>query len=79
MYITECCFLFCQVSIPALERTLKEYTQGAASEPFDMKSVPLAAVPSQEDREVKHKSEGMLISQVHIRILLLFTTQEFYI
>ncbi|KAG5882713.1 hypothetical protein JTB14_020557 [Gonioctena quinquepunctata] len=52
-----------QVSIPSLERSLKEYTQNPTNQPFDIKSVPLAAIPTTEEREVKHKSEGMLITQ----------------
>ncbi|KAJ8947739.1 hypothetical protein NQ318_018001 [Aromia moschata] len=52
-----------QVSIPSLERSLREYTQGETNESFDIKLVPLAAIPSPEEREVKHKAEGMLTSQ----------------
>ncbi|KAJ8980772.1 hypothetical protein NQ317_016023 [Molorchus minor] len=52
-----------QVSIPSLERSLKEYTQGDTDEAFDIKTVPLAPVRSDEEREVKHKAEGMLVSQ----------------
>lgn len=36
-------------------------------QPFDIKSVPLAAVPVPEEREAKQKSEGMLISQGPVR------------
>nr|CAD7458975.1 unnamed protein product [Timema tahoe] len=35
-----------QVSIPGLERALHQYTLSPAETPFDMKSVPLATVPS---------------------------------
>ncbi|XP_023018984.1 coat Protein (coatomer) gamma [Leptinotarsa decemlineata] len=52
-----------QVSIPSLERSLKEYTQNASDQPFDIKSVPLASIPTTEEREVKHRAEGMLVSQ----------------
>lgn len=52
-----------QVSILALEKSLKEYIQNASAQPFDMKSVPIAAIPIPEETEVKHKTEGMLISQ----------------
>ncbi|XP_056633800.1 coatomer subunit gamma [Diorhabda sublineata] len=56
-----------QVSIPALERSLREYIQTPMDQPFDIKSVPLAAVTTIEEREVKHKPEGMLTSQGPIR------------
>ncbi|XP_019873559.1 coatomer subunit gamma [Aethina tumida] len=52
-----------QVSIPSLERYLRDYTQGSTEQPFDIRSVPLAAVPTTEETDNnKHKSEGMLIS-----------------
>ncbi|KAL3269215.1 hypothetical protein HHI36_008297 [Cryptolaemus montrouzieri] len=51
-----------QVSVPSLERCLKEYILGTTEEPFDMKTVPIASVPSLEDKETKQKSEGMLHS-----------------
>nr|CAD7445188.1 unnamed protein product [Timema bartmani] len=38
--------LYVQVSIPGLERALHQYTLSPAETPFDMKSVPLATVPS---------------------------------
>lgn len=50
-----------------MERSLKEYTQNQTIQPFDIKSVPLAAVPTSEEREKKHKTEGMLISQGPVR------------
>ncbi|XP_021940044.1 coatomer subunit gamma-2 isoform X3 [Zootermopsis nevadensis] len=55
-----------QVSIPSLERALHQYTISPSDVPFDMKSVPLAAVPSAE--EIVNPSgkgvqaDGMLIS-----------------
>ncbi|CAG9759764.1 unnamed protein product [Ceutorhynchus assimilis] len=51
-----------QVSIPALERSLKEYSQSNTDQPFDIKAVPVAAVTKPDEHEVKQKSEGMLIS-----------------
>ncbi|CAH1278633.1 unnamed protein product [Diabrotica balteata] len=56
-----------QVSIPSLERSLREYIQNPTEEPFDIKSVPIAAVPTAEEREVKNKSEGLLVSQGPVR------------
>ncbi|CAG9862394.1 unnamed protein product [Phyllotreta striolata] len=56
-----------QVSIPGLERSLKEYTQNSTNQPFDIKSVPLQVGPSPDEREKKHKSEGMLTSQGPLR------------
>lgn len=50
------------MSIPSLERSLKEYAQNPSDSPFDMKSVPIAAIPTPEEKENKHKSEGMLMS-----------------
>ncbi|XP_060527742.1 coatomer subunit gamma [Cylas formicarius] len=50
-----------QVSIPALERSLREYTQSTTDRPFDIRLVPVAALTKSEE-EVKHKAEGMLIS-----------------
>ncbi|KAJ8920282.1 hypothetical protein NQ315_011943 [Exocentrus adspersus] len=52
-----------QVSVTSLERLLKEYSHADTREPFDIKSVPLAAIPSPDEHEVKQKSEGMLVSQ----------------
>ncbi|VEN47829.1 unnamed protein product [Callosobruchus maculatus] len=52
-----------QISITALERSLKEYIQNPEEQPFDIKSVPLAAVPTPEEKEMKHKAEGMLVTQ----------------
>ncbi|CAH0555229.1 unnamed protein product [Brassicogethes aeneus] len=52
-----------QVSIPSLEKSLREYTQGSTNQPFDMKSVPLQAIPtSREEEHHKHKPDGMLVS-----------------
>nr|CAD7411236.1 unnamed protein product [Timema cristinae] len=56
-----------QVSIPGLERALHQYTLSPAETPFDMKSVPLATVPSlAEETAAALKSgagtEGMLTS-----------------
>ncbi|PSN51438.1 hypothetical protein C0J52_08977 [Blattella germanica] len=55
-----------QVSIPSLERALQQYTMNPTDVPFDMKSVPLAAVPSAEEivnPAVKGgQADGMLIS-----------------
>lgn len=36
-------------------------------QPFDMKSVPIAAIPTPEENQVKHKTEGMIISQGPVR------------
>lgn len=55
-----------QVSIPSLERALHQYTISPSDVPFDMKSVPLASIPSPE--EIVNTSgkggqvDGMLIS-----------------
>lgn len=52
-----------QVSIPSLERSLKEYIQTDTNEPFDIKSVPIVAVPEvEENHHAPQKSEGMLSS-----------------
>jgi hypothetical protein len=56
-----------QVSIPSLERALQQYTMNPTDVPFDMKCVPLAAVPSEEivNPSVKGgQADGMLISAV---------------
>lgn len=56
------------VSIPSLERSLKEYTQGATDVPFDMKSVPVAAIPTEDEKQIaQQKAEGMLISNGPIK------------
>lgn len=52
-------FLF-KVSVPSLERCLKEYIQGNTQEPFDLKTVPIASIPAQEEKETKQKTDGML-------------------
>lgn len=46
---------------------MKDYIQNPSVEPFDIKSVPLAAVPAPQEIEVKHKTEGMLITQGPVR------------
>ncbi|XP_017780658.1 PREDICTED: coatomer subunit gamma [Nicrophorus vespilloides] len=52
-----------QVSIPSLERSLKEYCDGCTDEPFDLKSVPIAVVPTNEEvTRAQQKSEGMIMS-----------------
>lgn len=54
-----------QVSIPSLERALRQYTMNPTDVPFDMKSVPLAAVSSEEIVNPSAKggqADGMLIS-----------------
>ncbi|PNF33659.1 Coatomer subunit gamma [Cryptotermes secundus] len=54
-----------QVSIPSLERALHQYTMNPTDVPFDMKCVPLAAVPSEEIVNPSAKggqADGMLIS-----------------
>lgn len=54
-----------QVSIPSLERALHQYTISPSDVPFDMKSVPLAAVPCPEETvnlTGKGPTDGMLIS-----------------
>lgn len=52
-----------QVSIPSLERTLREYMQGDTSQPFDIKSVPVVAVPEIEET-IPQKTEGILTGPV---------------
>lgn len=51
-----------QISIPALERSLKEYVQNPSDIPFDIRSVPVAPVATRAEVEDKHKNDGMLIS-----------------
>ncbi|XP_063218123.1 coatomer subunit gamma-2 [Bacillus rossius redtenbacheri] len=55
-----------QVSISGLERCLHQYSLGSPETPFDMKAVPLAAVPSLAEESAALKPgtgvEGMLIS-----------------
>lgn len=53
-----------QVSIPALERALHQYTLNASDVPFDMKSVPLAAVETHTPEIIPQKGapEGTLLS-----------------
>lgn len=58
--------IYFQVSIPSLERALHQYTISPSDVPFDMKSVPLASIPSPE--EIVNTSgkggqaDGMLIT-----------------
>lgn len=58
------CTILFQVSIPALERSLHQYTLNASEAPFDMKSVPLAAVEPLVIENVPQKAvpEGTLLS-----------------
>ncbi|KAK3920493.1 Coatomer subunit gamma-2 [Frankliniella fusca] len=59
-YITESL----QVSIPALEKSLHQYTLNVTDSPFDMKSVPLAAVEPLVPEIIPQKGapEGTLLS-----------------
>lgn len=59
-----------QVSIPSLERTLREYLTGGGLDngPFDISTVPVAAVPATEEKENKNKSEAMLISSGPVKV-----------
>lgn len=43
---------------------MKEYIEGNTAEPFDMKSVPLSALPESEESQLlaAQKAEGMLVS-----------------
>lgn len=56
-----------QVSIPSLERALREYgAQEDTNEPFDIRIVPIAATPIISDERslaVQQKQEGMLHTQ----------------
>nr|CAB3232871.1 coatomer subunit gamma-2-like [Phallusia mammillata] len=47
------------VSVPALERCLQQYLKEASDEPFNMKSVPLVSIPTNEPKpdEFSSKSE----------------------
>ncbi|XP_071050654.1 coatomer subunit gamma [Onthophagus taurus] len=52
-----------KVSIPALERSLKEYVQGPTDQPFDIKSIPVVTPTAPEEiHAAAQKTEGMLIS-----------------
>ncbi|XP_066994235.1 coatomer subunit gamma [Anabrus simplex] len=54
-----------QVSVPSLERALHQYTLSPSETPFDMKSIPLAAVPSSDESALLKAgsvSDGMLIT-----------------
>lgn len=52
-----------QISIPSLERCLKEYIQSRPNEAFNMKSVPVVAAPTEEEKQIgNQKTEGMLIT-----------------
>lgn len=48
-----------QVSIPSLERTLREYIQGDTNQPFDIRSVPVVAAIEVEEA-LPQKTEGIL-------------------
>lgn len=48
-----------QISIPSLERTLREYVQSGTDQPFDIKSVPVISIPDAEEA-VPQKAEGIL-------------------
>lgn len=55
--------LLFQISIPSLERALKDYSQNPSDVPFDLKSVPVAAIPTAgEDIQSALPTEGMLVS-----------------
>lgn len=46
-----------------MEKSLREYTLGVTEEPFDIKTVPVAVVPTAEETQLAtHKTDGMLIS-----------------
>ncbi|XP_018336880.1 coatomer subunit gamma [Agrilus planipennis] len=50
-----------QISIPCLERSLREYLEAPSDTPFDIKSVPLATVPTEEEKQATvQKTEGIL-------------------
>lgn len=66
-----------QISIPSLEKSLKEYIQNPSEQPFDIKSVPIAAIPTPEETEVKHKMEGMLITQGPVRLIPVSREENF--
>lgn len=51
-----------QVSIASLERSLREYIQGDGLTAFDLKSVPLQAVPTPSDIANQKAQEGMLVT-----------------
>lgn len=54
---------FPQVSIPSLERSLREYIQSDTTSEFDIKSVPTVTIAETEDTQLAPtKSEGMLTS-----------------
>lgn len=51
------------MSIPSLERSLKDYISSNTAQPFDIKIVPVAAIPTAEEKQVaQQKSDGMLIT-----------------
>jgi coatomer protein complex subunit gamma len=58
-------FICCQVSVLRLERALHQFVMNPTDVPFDMKSVPLAAVTYEELANPSAKggqTDGMLIS-----------------
>jgi hypothetical protein len=44
--------LFCQLSLSSLEKALHAYTLGPATQPFDIKAVPVAAVEEETRAKV---------------------------
>lgn len=62
-----------QVSIPSLERALHQYTLNPSEAPFDIKSVPLAAVVTEEPKAVP---EGMITTRPEPKVTV--TREETY-
>jgi hypothetical protein len=50
-------YLFCQLSLSSLEKALHAYTLGPATQPFDIKAVPVAAV--EEETRAKVSLKGL--------------------
>lgn len=51
------------MSIPSLERSLKDYISNNTVQPFDMKTVPVATIPTAEEKQMaQQKTDGMLIT-----------------
>jgi hypothetical protein len=49
-------YLFCQLSLSSLEKALHAYTLGPATQPFDIKAVPVAAVEEETRAKVSFNS-----------------------
>jgi hypothetical protein len=52
LYFSSKNYLFCQLSLSSLEKALHAYTLGPATQPFDMKAVPVAAVEEETRAKV---------------------------